>query len=103
MSRRGATNINWAFALAAALVLCSALVPAIAQAPDKQIIRPVAACADGKCVMSQADFERLQKFHADRMAALLMAAEVMDNLQGENAQLRRLLARVAAGCQMRGT
>lgn len=101
--KKPATDIGWFFALVVALVLALSFVPAIAQAPDKQIIKPVAACADGKCVMAQKDYEALQKFHAERMAALLMAADLIDGLQGENAQLRRLLARVAAGCKMRGT
>ena len=85
------------------MALLLGIVPAIAQAPDKQLIKPVAVCADGKCVMSQKDFERLQAFHADRMAALLSAAEIMDALRGENAELRRMLARVAAGCKMGAT
>lgn len=97
--KRPASGIGWLFALAVALVLVSVFAPAIAQAPDKQIIRPVAKCADGKCVMEQKDFERLQSFHADRMAALLGAAELIDGLQGENAELRRMLARLAAGCK----
>lgn len=101
--KRPATEIGWFFALAIALVLALSFVPAVAQAQDKQIIKPFAACADGKCVMPQKDFERLQTFHAERMAALIAAAEMMDALQGENAELRRMLARLAAGCKGRQT
>lgn len=101
--KRPASGIGWLFALAVALVLVSVFAPAIAQAPDKQLIKPVAVCADGKCVMAQKDYEGLQRFHAERMAALLMAADMIDGLQGENAELRRMLARVAGGCKMRGT
>lgn len=101
--KRPATEIGWFFALAIALVLALSFVPAVAQAPDKQLIKPVAVCADGKCWMAQKDFERLQSFHADRMAALIGAAELIDGLQVENAELRRMLARVAAGCKMGAT
>lgn len=101
--RRPATEIGWFFALAVALVLALSFVPAVAQAPDKQLIKPVAVCADGKCVMSQKDYEGLQRFHSDRMAAIIGAAELIDGLQGENAELRRMLARLAAGCKGRRT
>lgn len=101
MSRGGPTNIGWAFALLALLAIILSVMPAIAQAPDKQIIKPFAKCADGKCVMDQRDFERLQAFHADRLAALLMAGEMIDRLLQDNADLTRQLARDAAGCKGR--
>ena len=51
--------------------------------------------------MSQKDYETLQKFHADRIAAILQAAAAIDELQQENNALMRQLAKDAAGCKGR--
>lgn len=55
------------FALAVATVLVLSMLPAVAQAPDDILIKPVAACDAGKCWMSEKDYRQLQTFHAQRI------------------------------------
>lgn len=91
----------WAVAIAALLAL--AIWPAIAQAPPTVTIKPLAVCEHHKCVMSQKDYETLQKFHADRVAGILELREVIEALQAQNQALMGLLAKDAAGCKGRRT
>lgn len=87
------------FALSVLLVLLISMLPAIAQAPENILIKPVAACIKGQCTMSEADFKRLQLFHAQRMIALVQASEIIDNLQAQNEMLLQKLARFSMGCE----
>ena len=103
MQRGRYSNIGTAWAVAIAIVLAFAIWPAIAEAPPQVTIKPLAQCEHNKCVMSQKDFETLQKFHADRIAAILQAAAAIDELQQENNALMRQLAKDAAGCKGRRT
>lgn len=101
MQRGRYSNIGTAWAVAIALVLAFAIWPAIAEAPPSVIINPVAVCEHSKCVMSQKDYDALKKFHADRMASIISAGELIGKLQAENHELLRMLARDAAGCKGR--
>jgi hypothetical protein len=93
--------VGIAFAIAIALLLALAFSPAIAQAPPQVTVKPLAVCENGRCSMSQEDYETLQQFHADRIGAILEASEVIDALQKQNQELMRMLARDAAGCKGR--
>ena len=68
------------FAASVALVLILSAIPAIAQAPDFVIIKPLAVCKDGKCVMEEKDFRTLQTFHAERLAVLQQTGALIDQL-----------------------
>lgn len=103
MQRGRYSNIGTAWAVAIAIVLAFAIWPAIAEAPPQVTIKPLAQCDKGSCTMSQKDYETLQKFHADRIAAILQAAAAIDELQQENNALMRQLAKDAAGCKGRRT
>ena len=91
------------FALSVALVLLLSMLPAVAQAPDMVIIKPLAECKEGKCTMEQKDYEKLQKFHAERLDALMQAGELIDQLQGHIQELMRIITRYAMGCERRHT
>lgn len=69
----------------------------VAEAPPKVLITPLATCEDGKCTMTQKDYETLRTFHSERMAALQSAGAMLDALALENAELTRMLGRLAAG------
>lgn len=101
MQRGRYSNIGTAWAVAIAIVLAFAIWPAIAEAPPQVTIKPLAQCDKGRCTMTQKDYETLQKFHADRIAAILQAAAAIDELQQENNALMRQLAKDAAGCKGR--
>lgn len=91
------------FALAVAAVLVLSMLPAIAQAPDDVLIKPVALCEAGKCVMSEKDYRQLQQFHAQRMVALMQAGKIIDDLQAQNELLMQKLTRFAMGCEKRSS
>jgi len=81
-------------------VLCCSIAANAAE-PENILIKPVAVCANGQCTMSEADFKRLQLFHAQRMIALVQASEVIDSLQAQNELLLQKLARFSMGCEKR--
>ncbi len=89
--------IGAAFAIALLILLALTIWPAVAEAPPRVTIKPAAVCDGDKCVMKLADFEALQKFHAERMEALLQAAELIDGLAQQNQALLNQMARDAAG------
>lgn len=91
------------FALSIAAVLLLSMVPAIAQAPEMAIVKPLATCADGKCVMEEKDFVALQKFHAERLFVLMQAGEMIDALQAQNAALMQMVTRYAMDCKAKRT
>ena len=81
------------------LVLSAACLVASAQAPEPVLINPVATCTEGKCVMTQKDFETLREFHSSRFQAMRDAAVVIDKLSAQNNDLLRQLARYGGGCR----
>lgn len=89
------------FALSVALVLLLSMLPAVAQAPDFVIIKPIAKCDNGKCVMDEKDFRTLQTFHAERLALLQQTGELIDQLNAQIAELMRMVKRYAMGCETR--
>lgn len=89
------------FAVSVALVLLLSMLPAIAQAPDQVIIKPLAECKDGKCTMTEKDFRTLQTFHAERLGVLKEAGELIDHLNAQIAELMRVIKRYAMGCETR--
>lgn len=91
------------FALSVLLVLLISMLPAIAQAPESVLIKPLATCVDGKCTMSEADYRTLQRFHEQRFQALQEAADVIDRLQAMNAEMMRKFQRFAMGCMDKHT
>ena len=99
--RLGVVGTVWAVAIA--LLLACAIWPAVAEAPPQVTIKPLAQCDNGRCTMSQKDYETLQKFHADRIAGILELREVIEALQQQNQALIGALARDAAGCKGRRT
>lgn len=102
--RRGRLDVvGTVFAVAIAMLLALAMWPAVAEAPPSVTIKPIARCEHNKCVMSQKDYETLQKFHADRIGAIIEAGELIEALQRQNQELMRALARDAAGCKGRRT
>lgn len=86
------------FAASVALVLILSAIPAIAQAPESVLIKPLAVCVDGRCTMSEKDYVTLQQFHSGRMRALMEAAEVIERLQAINEEMVRQFHRFAMGC-----
>ena len=84
------------------LVLLLAM-PAWAEAPPAVIVKPLAVCADGKCVMSEEDYRTLQEWHAAKHRELAWASEMLDEARAEITALRAMLARFAAGCEARRT
>ena len=91
------------FALSVALVLLLSMLPAVAQAPDNILIKPVAVCVDGKCTLSEQDLKTLQLFHMQRMVALQQAQNIIDEQQAQIEVLMRKFARFAMGCEKVGT
>ena len=87
----------------AAILLAALALPALAQAPTANLIKPLAVCVDGKCTMTEADYNALKQYHIARVQSLLEAAEVIDQLQAANAHLMLLVTRFAAGCEGRKT
>ena len=91
------------FAISIAIVLMLSMVPAIAQAPEMVIIKPLAVCVDGKCTMSEKDYLTLQRFHSGRMVALTEAGEVIERLQEQVAYMMQIITRYAMGCDRKKT
>ena len=89
------------FALSIAAVLLISMLPAVAQAPEMAIVKPLAVCVDGKCTMSEKDYLTLQRFHAERMAALHDAGQVIEQLQAQVHHMMGIITRYAMGCERR--
>lgn len=95
--------VQMLFAASVALVLLLSMLPAVAQAPDFVIIKPLAVCKDGKCVMEEKDFRTLQAFHAERLLLLHQTGELIDSLNAKIADLMQKIKRYAMGCEVRRT
>lgn len=98
MNRRRSI-VDYALPVAALAILLLSMMPAVAQAPDKVTVTPLAQCDGGKCVMSEADYKTLQKFHADRVDSIMAARDLIDALQQQNAALMHMIARDAGHCR----
>jgi hypothetical protein len=67
--------------------------PALANAPTK----PFALCANGQCVMAEADYRKLQQFHKDARVAF---QGMQGHIEEQDAVINRLAGQVAA-CKSR--
>ena len=103
MYRGRFSDIGTAWAVAIALVLAFAIWPAIAEAPPQVLVKPLAVCKEGKCVMSQKDYETLQQFHVKVLERFGEMKEALSGQVQENMELQGQLARDAAGCKGRRT
>lgn len=103
MQRGRYSNIGMVWAVCAALVLASAIWPAIAEAPPQVLVKPLAVCEHHKCVMSQKDYETLQQFHAKVLERFQEMKNALADQVQENLELQGLLAKDAAGCKGRRT
>ena len=103
MQRGRYSNIGTAWAVAIALVLAFAIWPAIAEAPPQVLVKPLAVCKDGRCTMSQKDYETLQQSHAKVLERFGEMKDALSDQVQENLELQGLLAKDAAGCKGRRT
>ena len=85
------------------LVFLLLSLPVAAEAPPSVIVKPLAVCVEGKCVISEDDYRTLQEWHAAKHRELAWASEMLDEARAEITALRAMLARFAAGCEARRT
>lgn len=88
--------VGWAFTLAAATLLALAIWPAMADAP--MMIKPVAECDKGKCVMAESDYRKWVDFGQRVLKANDEIVTAYRNEQAMTEALRQQLARIARGC-----
>lgn len=68
----------------------------MAEAP--MLIKPVAECDKGKCVMSEADYRKWTDFNQRVLRANDEIAAAYRRKEGEAEELRQQIARIARGC-----
>lgn len=84
-------------------LLVLAALPAVAEAPPAQVVKPVAQCDDKTCTLSLADWRMFQQFHQEKFVAMQMANALLQEAQAEIEVLRTMLLRYAGGCKERKT
>lgn len=90
------------FALSVALVLLLSMLPAFS-APPEVLIKPVAVCDKGKCVMEEKDFKTLKEWHEQKHREIVFANTALEEARQEIMALMNMLARYAGGCGGRST
>lgn len=88
----------WALALSTVVLVLLGLLPALADPPAPVLVKPVAECDKGKCVMSETDFRTLQEFHEAKFREIEMANALIEGASEEISKLRAMLQRYAGGC-----